>query len=418
SSLFSLLLSSSHMTSLSDDNLSPWEDHCSVIPPERSRLYLIGLGSVVASFSVLSNLFLFIVLIRTRRHLNSPFLYLISLSLADIFLSGAYILLFLVNMLMDEWESSLLSSFWWSYMPYVLVLSHLAITASAFLIVAAAAERYVTISKMSSEFSTSQRLSIVFIAFSIAIVGKLPMAFEVEVVKNDNCTGVTEWTADVAQFSNDEPYASMYKFWFRNLVTVMLPFALLLCLNVAIIRRLHRQHQSAKLFRFGTSTHRRNVRSATLSLICVTCTYLASNLLNVVLNLTEFIDRNFLYEEDVRPLYTMSSDLVSFFTVGASAFRLPIYYVCNAKIKSEVHRFINEFNVFSNCRKLGVRNSHSSTVKYPLSTVRYCNTGNGFVVFESRGSAQLPRRVGTRLDRLVLAVALGSVARADTNPFP
>lgn len=108
------------------------------------------------------------------------------------------------------------------------------------------------------------------------------------------------------------------QFWFRNLVTVMLPFALLLCLNVAIIRRLHRQHQSAKLFRFGTSAHRvrlfiiyhthlqslfihlisnnnvyiqRNVRSATLSLICVTCTYLASNLLNVVLNLTEFIDR-------------------------------------------------------------------------------------------------------------------------------
>ncbi|GMR36676.1 hypothetical protein PMAYCL1PPCAC_06871, partial [Pristionchus mayeri] len=391
---------------------------CSVIPPERSRLYLVSLGSAVASFSVISNLFLFGVLIRTRRHLHSPFLYLISLSLADIFLSGAYILLFLVNVLMDEWDSSFLSSLWWSYMPFVLVLSHLAITASAFLIVAAAAERFVTISKMRGEFSTRERLSIVLLAFSIAIVGKIPMVVEVEVVKNGNCTGVTEWTASMAEFTSLEPYASVYKFWFRNLVTVMLPFALLLCLNVAIIRRLHRQHQSAKLFRFGTSTHRRNVRSATLSLICVTCTYLASNLLNVVLNLTEFVDRNFLYEEDVRPLYTMSSDLVSFFTVGASAFRLPIYYVCNAKIKSEVHRFISEFTFLPRCLPVESHSARPSTLKYPLSTVRYCNSGNGFVVFESRGSSQLPRRVGTRLDRLVLAVALGSVARPATNVFP
>ncbi|GMS84423.1 hypothetical protein PENTCL1PPCAC_6598, partial [Pristionchus entomophagus] len=411
-SFFSSLLFLLRMAALSDEDLLSEEDLCSVIPPDRSRLYLISLGSIVSSFSVVSNVFLFAVLVRRRRHLHSPFLYLISLSLADIFLSGAYILLFLVNVLMDEWISSLLSSLWWSYMPFVLVLSHLAITSSAFLIVAAAAERYVTISKMSKEFSTSQRLSIVLLAFAIAILGKLPMLFEVEVVKNGNCTGVTEWTASMAEFTAIEPYASVYKFWFRNLLTVMVPFALLLCLNMAIIRRLHRQHQSAKLFRFGTSAHRRNVRSATLSLICVTCTYLASNLLNVVLNLTEFVDRNFLYEEDVRPIYTISSDLVSFFTVGASAFRLPIYYVCNAKIKTEVHRFINEFNIFNKCLRFGSRQSRSSTMKYPLSTVRYCNSGNGFVVFESRGSAQLPRRVGTRLDRLVLAVALGSLARS------
>ena len=48
--------------------------------------------------------------------------------------------------------------------------------------------------------------------------------------------------------------------------------------------------------------------------------------------------------------------------------------------------------------------------------------GNGILIYEARGSAQMARRVGTRLDRLVLAVALGSVGRfsvdsGGSNPF-
>lgn len=40
--------------------------------------------------------------------------------------------------------------------------------------------RYFTISKIRNEFCTTERLTIVLSAFSVAILGKLPMVFEVE----------------------------------------------------------------------------------------------------------------------------------------------------------------------------------------------------------------------------------------------
>ncbi|ETN81619.1 hypothetical protein NECAME_17860, partial [Necator americanus] len=80
-------------------------------------------------------------------------------------------------------------------------------------------------------------------------------------------------------------------FWFRSIITIVLPFILCFYLNFGIIRRLRKQHQGAKLFRFATSEHRRNIRSATLMLVFVTCTYLGSNLLNVIVYTWELIDK-------------------------------------------------------------------------------------------------------------------------------
>ncbi|KAE9411665.1 hypothetical protein Angca_000939, partial [Angiostrongylus cantonensis] len=55
--------------------------------------------------------------------------------------SAAYILLFPVNLYMDYFASELLAAAWWSYMRVIITASHIFISLSTFLIVAAAFER-------------------------------------------------------------------------------------------------------------------------------------------------------------------------------------------------------------------------------------------------------------------------------------
>ncbi|KHJ93155.1 7 transmembrane receptor, partial [Oesophagostomum dentatum] len=255
-------------------------------------LFLVGVvGAIIASISVVFNTFLFCILVRNRRYRSSSLIYLTFLALADTFLSAAYILLFPVNIYMDYFASEFLASAWWSYMRIIITTSHVFISASAFLIVAAAFERYITISKIRNQFARHHRFAISAGALVFALIAKLPMYFELEVVPNGNCTGVTSLTAIVSEFSETEPYKTVYKFWFRSIITIVLPFILCFTLNFGIIRRLRIQHQGAKLFRFATSEHRKNIRSATLMLVFVTCTYLGSNLLNVIVYTWELIDK-------------------------------------------------------------------------------------------------------------------------------
>ncbi|KAK6059274.1 hypothetical protein COOONC_03096 [Cooperia oncophora] len=115
---------------------------------------------------------------------------------------------------------------------------------------------YITISKIRNQFARHHRLAICFMALVFAMIAKLPMYFEVEVVPNGNCTGITSLTATVSEFSETEPYKTAYKFWFRSIITIILPFVLCFYLNFGIIRLLRAQHHGAKLFRFATSEHR------------------------------------------------------------------------------------------------------------------------------------------------------------------
>uniref|UniRef100_A0A915BWP5 G-protein coupled receptors family 1 profile domain-containing protein n=2 Tax=Parascaris TaxID=6254 RepID=A0A915BWP5_PARUN len=390
-----------------------WEEHCSVIPPESLRLILVGCaGSILATVSVIFNTFLFITLVFNRTHHRSQFLYLIFLALFDTFLSASYILLFPVNLFMDFFESETLAAAWWAYMRPMLALCHVTISTSALLIVAAAFERYLTISRIQISFHRNSRIAISLIALLFALLCKAPMFFELEVVANENCTGVTERKAIVAEWTEHEPYKTVYRFWFRNVITIFLPFILLFYFNIRIVARLRRQHQGARLFRFATSEHRKNIRSATRMLVLVSCTYLASNVLNVIISAWEFIDLQSLLTPQLRPLYTYSSDLVSLLTVLSCACRLPIYCTCNQKMRTEVWcglRFL-----LSAYKKVPW---DSKREKCFQQTFRYCNSGNGLLMHEvSSGSKTKDREarrtvcVGTGIDKVALSVALGQVA--------
>ncbi|KAK0403996.1 hypothetical protein QR680_017230 [Steinernema hermaphroditum] len=388
-----------------------WLEHCSIIPPEQLRLLLVAvLGSALSVVSVAFNLFLFVILVKNPHHRASHLVYLTFLAFIDVFLSASYILMFPVNLFMDYFESTLLAAAWWAYMRPVLTVCHIAISASALLITAATMERYLTISRIRSQLQKAHRIAISLMAVGFALVSKAPMYFELEILENGNCTGVTGFSAGISEWSNEEPYKTVYRFYFRNIITVFLPFFLCLYFNAAIVFRLRQQHIGARLFRFATSEHRKNIRSATRMLVLVTCTYIASNVLNIVVSVWEFVDMPSLFTPELRPFYTYSSDLVSVLTVLSSACRLPIYCSCNARIRREVIAHLNCLSNFG--RKWKKKNeSLPKITRDNIQTLRYCNTGNGLMIFHqsNHGSPVGPKQsttVGTGIDKVVLSVAL------------
>ena len=75
------------------------EDNCEIIPPETLRLYLVGVcGTILATISLVFNVFLFLLLVRNRHHRRSHLLYLLLLALIDVFLSGKDVYLYALLM--------------------------------------------------------------------------------------------------------------------------------------------------------------------------------------------------------------------------------------------------------------------------------------------------------------------------------
>uniref|UniRef100_A0AC35TX90 G_PROTEIN_RECEP_F1_2 domain-containing protein n=1 Tax=Rhabditophanes sp. KR3021 TaxID=114890 RepID=A0AC35TX90_9BILA len=405
-----------------------WEEHCSVIPPERIRFIMVSIvGSLVAIISVFFNTFLFSILVSSRSYRNSQLLYLLFLAFSDIFLSASYILMFPVNIIMDYFENEVLARAWYNYMKCVHSTCQVTITASVLLITLATFERFLTVKKIKSSFNIKYRLYLTFLAVLFALLAKGPMYWEIEVVKNSNCTGVTEYKVELGQFVNIEPYKTVYKFWFRILISTFLPFFLSFHFNMQIVLQLRHQQIGARLFRFGISEHRNNIRSATRMLVLVTCTYLASNLPNVIIATIEVVDYDYLMTEEIRPYYTHICDMISLLTVMTCAARLPIYYACNLRIREEINIRLSRMCF---CKQYFKR---FQLLEY-APTIRYLNSGNGYVIRRNKSTnipatpspviSQTPPPIlqkkcfGTGLDKIVLSVAMTPKLSDSPQPQP
>uniref|UniRef100_A0A8R1I8B7 G_PROTEIN_RECEP_F1_2 domain-containing protein n=1 Tax=Caenorhabditis japonica TaxID=281687 RepID=A0A8R1I8B7_CAEJA len=122
------------------------EDYChyEVMQPHMlvMRFWMVSIfGSTVSFISMIENIFLFIFFVTSRRHRREN-VFMMLLAFFDILVSMAYIMLMSVNVLSDVLMSPLLVSIWYTYMIPIITISHIAMTSSSFLIVAASFERY------------------------------------------------------------------------------------------------------------------------------------------------------------------------------------------------------------------------------------------------------------------------------------
>ncbi|KAI6242904.1 hypothetical protein M3Y99_00199700 [Aphelenchoides fujianensis] len=118
-------------------------------------------------------------------------------------------------------------------------------------------------------------------------------------------------------------------------------------------------------------------------LVSISTTYLACNILSVLIACWEFVDKESLFTPTLRPLYTYSTDLVSLLTLVSCASRLPIYYKCNVRRRSTGSSF-DCATAARPSRRFSRENTNMG------GTIRYLNAGNGYVFYNAAGAPLSP----------------------------
>ncbi|EJD74368.1 hypothetical protein LOAG_18310 [Loa loa] len=301
------------------------------------RFWLVSVvGTSVATLSIIQNSFLFAILIAKKSHRQSYVLYFILLAFFDILIAGAYIPLMSISQLADYFMSPLLLQAWYAYMIPMITISHIAMTSSSFLILAATFERYcMTVSPKMVDFLNRYRDYIAAFDIIVGIVTKSSLALEFKIKQNIGCAGkMTEYTLELSSIALNPTYNVLWRFWFRNIITILLPFFLLAFFNGQIVIVLQRNQHTNQTGDFGKNQIKGRVRTATRTLVFVVLTYLLSNILNVIITIWEYIDIETLMVEHTG-LYIFCTDLVSLFTTLAGSLRLSIYAICNPQLRLE-----------------------------------------------------------------------------------
>ncbi|CAI2351641.1 unnamed protein product [Caenorhabditis sp. 36 PRJEB53466] len=321
------------------------EDYCryEVLQPHMlvMRFWMVSVfGSTISFISMIENIFLFLLFVTSRRHRREN-LFMMLLAFFDIFVSMAYIMLMSVNVLSDVLMSPLLVSVWYTYMIPIITISHIAMTSSSFLIVAASFERYcVTLNTSSLRFAQKNRKLIALCAIFLGIVSKGTISIEFELVHHEECVDqMTATTMKFRPFVFETQYHYLFRFWYRNFVTVFAPFFILLYLNIRIVKALTTYTTATVcLVTNGNSAdlqkRKASARAATRTLVMVGCCYIISNIINVIL--TSLEQANNEMAVDYPDLYIVAIDLVSLLTTMACAARLPIYLYCQPVLRREI----------------------------------------------------------------------------------
>ncbi|GMT21304.1 hypothetical protein PFISCL1PPCAC_12601, partial [Pristionchus fissidentatus] len=310
-------------------------------PLTTARFWLVTVfGSAISFVSIVENLMLFFVFATRKAHRNNHNMYLLLLAFFDFFVSLAYILLMSVNVLSDYLLSPALVGLWFSYMVPMITISHIAMSSASFLIIAASFERYcLTTSSRALRFAQRNRPKIALFAIGLGIISKGSIYFEFEITHHENCTGqMTEWQMRYHSFVFDTPYHTIWRFWYRNFVTIFAPFFILAFLNARIVATLSLTNSNGGVFAhlagnlaMEQARRKATARAATRTMVAVTCCYLISNIVNVILTIWEHVDKQTLFQ-DYLNFYAIAVDMVSLLTTLACACRLPIYLYCQVNL--------------------------------------------------------------------------------------
>lgn len=395
-------------------------DDCSVdIFPDR-RWYLVAVaGTSLSVISLVCNVLIAFVLLRPR---NSHFFFLGLLALSDAFLSACYGPVIAMDIIKNRMQLLWLTRLWWSYVGPLLALCHVSMTFSCFMIILGTIERFLITLKspLLSCFRTN-RGPLALAMFLIALVLRGVSIFEVEIVRNGNCTGLTEFEPGLTPLTRNWLYGTVFRFYARTIAIVFVPFFLLAYLNARIVIILRRQTRSAKMFRFGGATdHKLRVRSATRLLVLIVSSYLIANFPNVAITAWEYLDLESTQSENFYDIYETLTDIISMLYVLSCATRMSIYLSCNEEIRDAFYDF---YCTTWLCRSAAggkeqlMLQRHSSNSSGTASTRRqhlYTPISRQYSYYRQHRSSELPN-IGTDFDRVVVAMAISRVTSLCAN---
>ncbi|KAK6038637.1 hypothetical protein COOONC_23858 [Cooperia oncophora] len=158
---------------------------------------------------------------------------------------------------------------------------------------------------------------------------------DISVIERDECSGYRRFK--VAFQRSDAYHLSLF-----NTVAIFVPFFTLIFLNGGIVMMLRKQNvqQLRSLITELTMGHdvmkirRRNLRTATNTLIVIISAYLISNLLNVYLTITEYFNADFLHVHHP-DFFRLAADFASVLTVIGNAIRCPAHFLSSSEIRQQ-----------------------------------------------------------------------------------
>ncbi|GMR45885.1 hypothetical protein PMAYCL1PPCAC_16080, partial [Pristionchus mayeri] len=336
-------------------SISAFQDlECYYEPPPLTfvRFWLVTVfGTTVSFISILENLLLFVFFLKRKAYRNNHNVYLLLLAFFDFFVSLAYIFLMSVNVLSDYLQSPALVSMWFSYMVPMITISHITMSSASFLIIAASFERYcITTSSRALAFAQRNRPEIAMVAILMGVVSKGSICLEFEISHHENCMGqMNEWQMSYRPFVFDTPYNTVWRLWFRNVVTILAPFFILAFLNAKIVATLSYKKPSVTVYAYISGNlemeqaqRKASAREATRTMAAVTFCYLISNIVNVVLTIWEHVDKQALFQEYLS-VYAIAVDVVSLMTTLGCACRLPIYLYCQPELRPDIVHIVEKW---------------------------------------------------------------------------
>lgn len=278
----------------------------------------------------------------------SALLYLFTLALLDVVFMLEYIMIFSAQIFFDYFHSLQLYLWWNWWLRVAFALARIIQTASTYLLVAASIERFMDVGgsfnrRRIHHCHTTQRLWVIAGVMIFATLFRGISYWELAIVSQPDCDGFAAYKVTKSSIANTDSY-EIFSFYVVTVGQILLPFCLLLCLNLLIILKirvaLRRQstvykRQSA----WQCENKEKNLRAATKMLLSVISTYLLSNVLNVVITTFEYIDMDWLLSND--QFYTFSVDCINLLYVITSTTRLFIYLGCSEKIRQELCQLLN-----------------------------------------------------------------------------
>uniref|UniRef100_A0A7E4ZSD3 G_PROTEIN_RECEP_F1_2 domain-containing protein n=1 Tax=Panagrellus redivivus TaxID=6233 RepID=A0A7E4ZSD3_PANRE len=377
------------MSNFTSDNDSGIPFNCDYYEPPLTeiRFWIVSVfGTIVSLVSITQNLFIFFLFLNSKSHRTSYNKYLMLLAFFDVFVSLAYILLMSVNVLSDYLRSAFLIKLWMHYMIPMITVSHIAITSSSFLILAATYERFcITTNSSHLRLLQRNRNLIAFLAVLIGVISKGSMYFEFTISVIPECEGLmTELALGFKDFVFDTSYHTVWRFWYRNFVTIFFPFFMLAYYNIRIVKALSHQQKQSCVDLLNNSLEqtkrKKTTRSATRTMILVVCCYLVSNIINVLLTVWEHVDKTSLAEK-YDSFYALALDFVSLATNLSCAFRVPIYLACQAALREEIFFTIKRWSHCRSAEHLGHCQNNTSP-QTPGSPENVCLINGHFAEME------------------------------------
>ncbi|CAI4224440.1 unnamed protein product [Auanema sp. JU1783] len=310
-------------------------------------ILIVILGSSVSLLGVVLNTFLLLSFSRLPVF-HSNLLYLFLLAICDILVEICFVLIFVCSLLWDFYQIYPLYVIWHYYIRIVSTAGQVLIASSTLLIVAASFERYFCSLKGCLGFSDRQRVLAVIVVFLSALIMKGTVFVELELEYHPECPPFADLQLAQSSITKIDSYRLIWMFWGRSILTVIVPFKLLLFLNAATISNLNKTsrdfesvlvEQMPSLLRANNeaSSARRRKRDATRTLTAIVSIYLITNFINIIITIFEFVDSGLL-EIGGGWAYRYLSDLSSLLTISSTAVRLPVYFHCNQDMREQIRQ--------------------------------------------------------------------------------